>query len=791
MTTDLHVFISSKMQELAPEREALHRLLPTLGNELVTLRPWVFETDAPAADRSIREVYLDALKQSALYIGLFWNEYGEWTIDEFERATEWAIDRHIYVKDVDSARRDPRLIAFLEAQSDVLAGITPKWFKTVDELCEQVRKSIAIWLQDRLARRPGAASAVLAESGDDVPNLPRKLIGRRAAVERVRALLDDGGRVLLQGFSGMGKSALAATVAADWIDDGRGAVLWLHTGSEKARSICEALARPLGGQPAVAGAADAERPKVLRRLLAESGASLLVLDDVWDGPALFEVLKAVPRQMSVLVTSQHRYALDQIVEIGRLEPADARAALAYYAGRSGEADGAADELCRQLGYHAFALEVAGKMLKVDQIDTAELLQRIAAAPHALAMPGEFAEEGRTSVTELLNASLYALDEPVREVFLAFGLLFTPGATVDLLARLMARDQAAVADALTILHRRGLAERVPEADGRPASYRVHDLAYSYAATIAARQARDRAPVIAACLAFARAHEAEVEALDVEIGNLLGAAERASQDGDRASLVEMMRALCGPYLAARGHTLAFLHLLDAALRAAEELGPAQDETRHFLLGKRGNIAYDRADLPGALDAYQQALELARRLNRRDRQALLLCAVGKVRADQGADDAPAHFDAAYQIAQELDDSYLLAFVLEHQGYYAQSRGDYEGARRAFAHEAALAEKMQDAETHFFALINLGSAEHLLGQYGDALAHHRRALEIAQAGANRIWRAHALQSMGEDYHRLDDHSQARSCFASALALFRESGMHAKAAEVEAYMQSADYPVE
>ena len=49
----------------------------------------------------------------------------------------------------------------------------------------------------------------------------------------------------------------------------------------------------------------------------------------------------------------------------------------------------------------------------------------------------------------------------------------------------------------------------------------------------------------------------------------------------------------------------------------------------------------------------------------------------------------------------------------------------------------------------------------------------------------------MGEDYHRLDDRSQAERCFAEALALFREGGMHAKSHEVEAYMQTAGFPLE
>src|SRR5688572_27807237 len=124
MPNQLNVFISSRMRELSAERQVLHELLPKLDTGITRLRAWTFETDALASNSSIRKVYLDALRNASLYIGIFWNEYGEWTIDEFERATEWGIDRHIYVKNVDPEKRDPRLQAFLNQQSDVITGIT-------------------------------------------------------------------------------------------------------------------------------------------------------------------------------------------------------------------------------------------------------------------------------------------------------------------------------------------------------------------------------------------------------------------------------------------------------------------------------------------------------------------------------------------------------------------------------------------------------------------------------------------------------------------------------------------
>lgn len=783
MSSELRVFISSKMQELAAERQALQELLPLLSRDLVHLRAWVFEEDAPAANKSIREVYLDALKHSALYIGLFWNEYGEWTVDEFERASEWSIDRHIYVKDIDRERRDPRLSAFLQAQSDVVTGITPKWFTSLDDLRAQVRKSLDVWLRDRMMRHPGDSSATLADFSDEIPDLPARLVGRDALLARVGGLLEQGANVLLQGFGGMGKSALAATIAADWIDEDRGHVLWLRAGSEDAATLAEALARPLDEAQTVANASGDEKFRALRKLLAQSPVTLVVLDNVWDGAALSQIVKAMPRKLPVLVSARQRYALDYIIEVGRLLPADALALLNFHAGQTFD-DEAAREICRQLGYHAFALEVAGKTLKVDQIRPADLLARIAAAPHAIAMPEDFAEEGRTSITELLTASLFALEDDVRQVFLAFGRLFAPQTTPELLARCLGQDRDTVTEALTTLVRRGLAEREAETDTTAAYYRVHDLAHSYAHTLSAAGGDTAPAVIAACRSYAVDHAADVKALDADQSNLYGAAEAAQHSGDHDSLVALIEALCGAFLSARGHTLRFMSLLNAAIDATDALGPDARETRQFLLGKRGNITFDRGMLPEALRSYQEALDVARALDLRARQALLLCAVGKVLSGQREfAAAEEHFAQAMQIARDLDDQFLQGFVLEHQGFHAQSTGNFTAARDYFGQEVELAAALGDPETQFYALLNFGSAQHDLEDNASALEYHRKALAIARELNHPILTALAMQSMGEDHVALGDRSEAEACLQQALAIFRESGMQSKVREVESYL--------
>lgn len=481
MSSPIYAFISSKMQELAPERRALRDLLPTLGQGVVDLRPWIFEDDAPASNQTIRDVYLKALSSASLYIGLFWNDFGQYTLDEFEQATRRGIDRHIYVKDVDANRRDPRLSAFLDEISGVTSGITPKWFKTTDELRAAVKQSVEAWIKERIVPRPGAQHAILAESADDLLDLPDTLIGRADLIARVRKLLENGEKVLLNGFGGIGKTALASSIAADWLDDDKGDVLWLRVGSDDDDTVLARLAESLDDPQAVASAVDEEKSRALRDLLKASSVKLIVIDDAWDIDALNAVVASLPRKLPLLVTSRQRFNVSRIIDLDELTPDEALEALGYYAGgRDYRKDNDAKALCRQLGNVPYALEIAGGRLKIDNLTPAQLRKQIAAAPHDLAMPPDFADEGRQSFKDLLDASLNALDATTRNVFLAAGAMFAPTFTVEMLALYLSQSDESVEAALSELHRRSLVRRTKDEEGVSGDvYRVYDLAYSYA------------------------------------------------------------------------------------------------------------------------------------------------------------------------------------------------------------------------------------------------------------------------------------------------------------------------
>lgn len=790
MSKTLKVFVSSGMQELAEERRIIASLLPELSDESFQVETWVFEADALASAQSIRRVYLDALEQSNLYLGIFWNGYGEYTIDEFERAGEIGIPRLIYVKNVDTEKRDKRLENFLEKASDVRFGITPRWYASVDEFKDQVSRAIRTWLQNQALAYHSSTNAILATMADDVPDLPRKLIGRDRLIQRVLSLLEDNERVMLRGFGGTGKTALAATIAADYIENGLGDVIWIKTGTATAEMIFEALARVFDAQQEVLSTEGTARDHVIRRLLAQH-KGLLVLDDVWNASALAHIANILPRRMPLLATSRQKYPLDEVIEIGELEADEALKLLDYHA-RQGLTDNSdAVRLCETLGNHAFALEVAGKTLKVYDITPDELFQRIADSPHDLNIPAGFGELGRTGIKSLLDVSIDALNRELYDVYVTFGGMFEPTASAELLSLTMSTDPEQTESALNALVQRGLVNDRYLQDFR--YYQLHDLAYSYARSTFTRKGLSYRPIIMACRDFATRYSDNLVYLDVEISNILEAAETAYEHGDNESFLTIMNALTveGIYFAARGHTMQTISLLRSASDIAESSG--EISTAHYLWGRLGNTYanfLENYDL--ALSAYQHSLRLAQELDNTQREAILLTVIGTVRFRQGADDFDAYHQRAEAIARANQDSMALAQVLHNRGANALEKKmpyfDAEVGRNLSAQAVDIAEQNNYTALYFNSLLNRGAGEHELGDYEQALATHHKAYEIAEKEAYLPWKADAKYSMGEDLHKMNKLDEAQICFNEALELYQESGWKAKVEELTDFMEDNGY---
>lgn len=233
----LRVFLSSRIEELAPERAAVRTVLEAEG-----VLTWAFESDAGARPGSARQTYLEELAVSDVYVGIFWKGYGAYTVDEFDVARANELPRLVYEKTTESADREPKLQAFLDEAGDVERGVTIRRFATPTELGVLVAHDIhrlrtelkRMWGTDGKtytvtpngARfdRTARMTPIRRESRKttDCPRQPDHFIDRVDALNRVREAVASGESMVgYGGEPGIGKTAVMRSFAHDrrWTTD--------------------------------------------------------------------------------------------------------------------------------------------------------------------------------------------------------------------------------------------------------------------------------------------------------------------------------------------------------------------------------------------------------------------------------------------------------------------------------------------------------------------------------------------------------------------------------------------
>ncbi|SNT62990.1 Predicted ATPase [Asanoa hainanensis] len=196
------MFVSSAIDELAPERQAVRDAV--LGLRLI---PVMAESAArPHPRRDINRAYL---RESHLFVGIYWQGFGEppGVADEFELAAD--LPKLVYVKQP-APDRDPRLALLLE-RIKLDQRVSYRVFGTAGELRHMIRDDIALLLSERFA----APEPEPAQQVATVPAPASPILGRDAEIAQLRKLLTDPDvrLVTLTGPGGVGKTRLATELA--------------------------------------------------------------------------------------------------------------------------------------------------------------------------------------------------------------------------------------------------------------------------------------------------------------------------------------------------------------------------------------------------------------------------------------------------------------------------------------------------------------------------------------------------------------------------------------------------
>jgi predicted ATPase len=371
----VRVFVSSTLDELAPERAAAREAITQLR-----LTPVLFESGARPYPP--RELYRAYLAQSDIFVGLYWQRYG-WVapgmqISGLEDEYQLSGDKPklIYVK-TPAPAREPALQGLLNRiRAEEVASYQK--FATPEELRERIANDLALLLTERFTTTPQTPA------------------GSRLAQAHALLQREEVGLVTLTGPGGVGKTRVALQVAAD---------LTPHFADGTAFISLAALKDPTLVVPTVAralGVSQTEGESLDERLLAylQPRHMLLVLDNaeqlVAAAPLAAQALELAPR-LKRLVTSREPLrvrdeqlvpvpplALPDPVQLPDLAHLEQTPAVALFVERACEArpafaftsENAAPivEICQRLDGLPLALELAAARLSL--LTPAALLARL-------------------------------------------------------------------------------------------------------------------------------------------------------------------------------------------------------------------------------------------------------------------------------------------------------------------------------------------------------------------------------------------------------------------------------
>jgi len=205
------------MIELHNERYAIKQLLESRGIKVI----WFEGLGARPEDS--QSSYLRGIRECNLYVGVYWNEYGNLMEsglspieEEYREAQRLRKPCLIYVKDF-AVRRDDRLSKFI---SEIAEKHTYKTFKYANNLAEQVYNDIQTWLVEQQILK-GMESVDennildiedIDQLEEEIENETRRIddfVGRKSIIRN----FDPEKPFLVEGKAGIGKTYLLKKLA--------------------------------------------------------------------------------------------------------------------------------------------------------------------------------------------------------------------------------------------------------------------------------------------------------------------------------------------------------------------------------------------------------------------------------------------------------------------------------------------------------------------------------------------------------------------------------------------------
>jgi tetratricopeptide (TPR) repeat protein/energy-coupling factor transporter ATP-binding protein EcfA2 len=604
---------------------------------------------------------------------------------------------------------------------------------------------------------------------------PEKLYGRESDLASVQLALKAGTAVLLHGPAGIGKTALAAALAADYAER-PGGVLWLDTHDDTALSLLHRIARAYADEISSPQPGPEALNAAVRDVL-QKHRPLIVLDGTIRVEAAREFIRQCASGLPLLLTHLQLVAGSWTPHaFNPLAEDVAQAMLCDLGGLPPDTEGLA-ELSAALGGHALSIFMASCQ---QDVQPSEFLAQMPDMP-----PGE---ANRTM--GVLMASYRLLPKELQGMALLLGTTFAGGAGQELLADVSGAPAEVMVTRMRQLVERGFAyERTVY--GQP-YFVTHELIQVFARTflrgkkqLDAMQSRH----LKSLTTYIGRHvPAQHDQIAAEMPNIIAASLFAAETGQNDALNGLVSLLeAGDFAAARGFQaeVEWLRLLvdQPTLAQAGILGtqvpappPAQPEAKPLAetAGKASSAAVEEiTPEPETLPAPETPPELesvpAEPAVDLPTDAESLRRIGQEATTEA--DAIARYTAAlegYKADGNVEDELAAIEALAMLNLESEN---YEAVLAYVDQGTTLAQDIDNPQREGRLLIILGDLQVTLGRWEGAEVAYQEAISALQPSEAWLDMGLTLDKLGVLYLEQDRAQEAITTWQQAISYLQRAG--------------------
>lgn len=817
----LRVFVSSTLQELAPERIAAREAI-----ERLRFAPVMFELGArPHPPKDLYRAYLD---QSHVFIGIYWQKYG-WVAPDMDVSgleDEYNLSgdkpKLIYIKQP-APDREARLKGLLDRLKN--DDVSYKYFTTADELRDSIENDLAMLLSESFeaVNEPPVSASTLVipkvavdRPRHNLPQPPTALVDRQAELAALRQLLprSDVSLVTLVGPGGTGKSRLAVEVALDTLSVFQDGVYHVSLAAlHDPAQVAPAIATTLDLHESVSG-----RP-LLDLLVAflKDKHLLLLLDNfeqVIDAAELVADLLQACEQLTLLVTSrvplrvrgEREFAVPplDLPPASPLPGGSDRAgadlekypAIQLFVQRARDvrpafelnADNAAAivEICRRLDGLPLAIELAAARTRM--LTPAALLKRLSVSLDVLGSGARDLPERQQTLHNAITWS-YNLLDPVRQRLFRRLAVFAGGWTFEAAEAVCNADGAIAGDMfdhMAMLVDNSLIRRVDSADGAQSSgeprfsllltmrdYALTSLSES-SEELTLRQKHAEYFLDLVVQADKHLREADqlswLDRLEVERDNFRAAFEWFIAQPDRLEGALQIATAMGWFWFVRGRWTEGRQWYDEALK--RQIATGSTRGRAPALTMASLLAAYQGDSAGARAYLTESISLNRQANDRRQLAYALAVLGLETQWRDSPAAARSLHAeSISLFRQVGDRWGLAYVLHLDGMAAFWQGDFAAVRTRYEESLSLFRAAGDRWHAAGPLGRLGDLAYREGRYDAARDLYAESLALYRQHNDQPGIAEAVHTLGNIARAIGQWPEAARYYQDSLGLHQQLG--------------------